>query len=194
MQNHPSPTAVAYAQALLDLATEQNQQEPVAQELRDLRDLVGGYPSFGDYLRDPTVGLAGRQDVLRKALEGRVSPLMWNFVRVVASKGRTGLLADLSPTYDALLARRQGRVDVDVTVARELTAEQLEQVRRRVSDALAKHAVVRQQVDASIIGGVVLKVEDRVIDASVRQQLRALRQRLLAARPKATAAVGGTTV
>src|SRR4051794_4706966 len=119
MQNHPSPTAVAYAQALLDLAAEQHQEEAVAQELRDLRDVIAGYPAFGEYLRDPAVGAAERRETLRKAFDGRVSPLMWNFVRVVASKGRTGLLADLSPTYDALLARRQGRVDVDVTVARE---------------------------------------------------------------------------
>jgi len=187
--NHPNPTAVAYAQALLDLAAEQHQEEAIAQELRDVRDVIAGYPAFGEYLRDPAIGLVERQATLQKAMQGRVSPLMWNFVRVLAGKGRAGLLADLSTIYDALLARRQGRVDVDVTVACELTGEQLEQVRHRVSEALGKHAVVRQHVDESIIGGVVLKVEDRVIDASVRQQLRALRERLLAARPKSAGAL-----
>src|SRR4051794_26179226 len=122
--NHPNPTAVAYAQALLDLAAEQHQEEAIAQELRDVRDLIAGYPAFGQYLKDPAVGVTERQATVQKALQGWVSPLMWNFVRVLASKGRAGLLADLSATYDEMLAKRQGRVDVDVTVARELTGEQ----------------------------------------------------------------------
>ena len=62
-----------------------------------------------------------------------------------------------------------------MTVAQRLTAEQLEQVRQQVSQALKKDAVVHQYVDESIIGGLVLRVGDKLIDASVRNQLETMR-------------------
>jgi F-type H+-transporting ATPase subunit delta len=70
---------------------------------------------------------------------------------------------------------------VDVTVAQRLSPDELENVRRRVSQALGKDAVVHQYVDESIIGGLVLRVQDQLIDASVRYQLDAMKQRLLQA-------------
>jgi F-type H+-transporting ATPase subunit delta len=184
-QTHSSPTAVAYAQSLLELATEQGQAEQVGQELRGIRQLIDENPVFGEFLRDPGIAESERSAMLEKLFQGRTSPLLWNFLRVLNNKGRLGLLRTLDDTYDELLAERQGRVEVDVIVAQRLTDEQLEEVRRRVGEALGKQAVVHQYVDESIIGGLILRVQDRLIDASVRQQLRAMREQLLAARPKA---------
>ncbi len=72
---------------------------------------------------------------------------------------------------------------MDVTVAARLSPEQLEVVRQSVSSALKKDAVIHQYVDESIIGGLVLKVQDKMIDASVRSQLEMLKRQLLANRP-----------
>jgi F-type H+-transporting ATPase subunit delta len=80
--------------------------------------------------------------------------------------------------YAALLDEKLGKVEVDVTVASRLSNEELEQVRQLVNRALKKDAVVHQYVDESIIGGIVLKVGDRLIDGSVRTQLEQVRSRL----------------
>ncbi len=109
---------------------------------------------------------------------------MFNFLGVVNNKGRTRLLGSIAQAYNDLLDEQKGNVEVDVTVAQRLTGDQLEQVRQRVGAALGRNAVVHQYVDENIIGGLVLRVEDRLIDASVRYQLEALRERLLAARRK----------
>jgi F-type H+-transporting ATPase subunit delta len=69
-----------------------------------------------------------------------------------------------------------------VTVASKLSADQLEEVRKKVGAALKKEAVVHQYVDDSIIGGLIVRVQDKLIDASVKTQLAAMRQQLLAAR------------
>ena len=69
---------------------------------------------------------------------------------------------------------------MDVTVAQKLTPDQLEQVRQKVSAALNKDAVVHQYVDDSIIGGLILRVQDKLIDASVKTQIQKLREQLLA--------------
>ena len=77
-----------------------------------------------------------------------------------------------------------GNIDVDVTTALELSADELENVRAKVSSALGKNAKVKQLVDPSILGGLVVRVQDKIIDASVRYQLQAMKQQLLAAAPK----------
>jgi F-type H+-transporting ATPase subunit delta len=103
---------------------------------------------------------------------------------VVAEKHRLGSLPAISAAYDELLDKQLGKVEVDVIVAQRLTPDALETVRRRVSAALKRDAVVHPYVDESIIGGMILRVQDQLIDGSIRTQLKTIRQRMIAARPK----------
>src|SRR5439155_23633582 len=105
-----------------------------------------------------------------------------NFLGVLNEKGRLKLFVQIADAYDALLDEQFGKIEVDVTVAQKLSNDQLEEVRKRVSTALKKDAVVHQYVDESIIGGLILRVQDKLIDASVKTQIAALREQLLSAR------------
>jgi F-type H+-transporting ATPase subunit delta len=180
---HTSPVAAAYAQSLLELAIERNTAEAIGQELGDLKKIVAENPSFRAFLSNPGISEAERGEVIKRTFEGRVNPLLLNFLNVLNDKGRLASIIMIADAYDDLLDEKLGKVEVDVTVAQKLSAEQLEEVRRRVSAALGKDAVIHQYVDESIIGGLVLRVQDKLIDSSVRSQLRALRDKLLAARP-----------
>jgi F-type H+-transporting ATPase subunit delta len=179
-----NPTTVAYARSLLELANERGQAEEIGQEMAGLRELLEQNPTFAAYLADPGISAAERAATFDKLFRGRASQLVFNFLGVVNTKGRTRLLGSIAQAYNDLLDEQKGNVEVDVTVAQRLTGDQLEQVRQRVSAALGRNAVVHQYVDENIIGGLVLRVEDRLIDASVRYQLEAMRERLLAARRK----------
>jgi F-type H+-transporting ATPase subunit delta len=180
-----TPLSVAYARSLLELANEQNHQaEVIGQELHQLLEVLDADPHFELFLGSPAIGEVERAQVIDHTFRGRVSPLLANFLGVVNQKGRLGLLRSIVNAYDDLLDQQLGKVEVDVTVAQKLTAEQLEQVRQRVGAALKRDAVVHQYIDPAIIGGLVLRVGDRLLDASVRYQLRAIRHQLLAARPK----------
>jgi F-type H+-transporting ATPase subunit delta len=141
-------------------------------------------PGVRLFLSSPAVGTADRQRVLQHAFKGKVSPLMWNFLGVLNLKGRLGILDEIADAYADQLDQQLGKVEVDVTVAHRLGDDQLDEVRRRVSQALKRDATVHQYVDDGIIGGMVLRVGDKLIDASVRYQLQAMRDRLLAARPR----------
>src|SRR5689334_7220414 len=179
-----SPTAASYARALLDLANEQQHAEPIRDELRGLKSLMEGDRGVRLFLSSPAVGVTERQGPLERAFKGNVSPLMWNFLGVLNNKNRLGLLDQIADAYSDLLDAQLGKVEVDVTVAHRLDQEQLETVRQRVGQALKRDAVVHQYVDDGIIGGMVVRVGDKLIDASVRYQLQAMRDRLLAARPR----------
>ena len=179
-----NPTAVAYARSLLELANERNQADEIGQEMADIRDVLDQQPTFAAFLADPGIAGSERTATLERIFKGRVSPLVWNFLSVVNNHNRMRLLGPIVQAFIDLLDEQRGNVEVDVTVAQRLSPDQLEQVRQRVSAALGKNAVVHQYVDENIIGGLVLRVEDRLIDASVKYQLEAMRERLLAARRK----------
>jgi len=180
---HTTPLATAYARSILELANERGEAEAVGQELEDLAKVVESDPSFENFLATPAVGEMERGRVIEKVFRGRVSELVLNSLLVLNRNGRLGLLRQVANAYADQLEEQLGKIEVDVFVAGRLTRDQLEQVRRSVSAALKKDAVVHQYVDESIIGGLVIRVEDRLLDASVRAQLRAVRRKLLAAKP-----------
>ncbi len=173
-----------YARALLQLGNERQQAEAIGTELTGLSEVFDANPALAQRLADPAVSQASRASLLQRIFGGALSQTTMNFLGVLNEKGRLALLAEIIEAYDDLLEEQLGNVEVDVTVAQRLDAGQLEQVRQRVSQALGRTAVVHQYVDESIIGGLVLRVQDKLIDASVRFQLDQMRKRLMEAVPK----------
>jgi F-type H+-transporting ATPase subunit delta len=181
---HHSVAVLAYAQSLLDLANDQKQAEPIGEELGQVRDVIEQNPSFGIYLADPAISHDERAGMLKELFAGKVASLLWNFIGVVNLKNRLKDLPEIAAAYKDLLDEQLGKIEVDVTVAQRLPDDQLEHVRQQISAALKKDVVVHQFVHESIIGGMMLRVKDKLIDASVRNQLQSIRENLLAARPR----------
>ena len=179
-----SGAAVQYARALLDLANEKNQAEAIGQEMSELGKIIEGNKTLSAFLSDPGIGPAEHQQLLDRVFRGKVLPLIMNLMGVLNSKNRLGLLLGITEAYQELLDEQLGKVEVDVTVAHRLDGPALEQVRQRISQALKKDAIVHQYVDEKIIGGMVLRVDDKLIDASVKYQLEAMKRQLFAATPR----------
>ena len=180
---HHSATALTYARALLELAQGNGLHEQIGEQLAGVGQALDADPTFKAFMADPSVSSDARARVIDAALRPQVDPLLANFLNVMNSHGRSALLSEIDGAYRFLLDQLLGKIDIDVTVAHALSDEQLEEVRAKVSQALNKTAVVRQKVDDSIIGGLVLKVGDKLIDASVRSQLQTIKRRFLEKRP-----------
>lgn len=174
----------SYAKAMLDLANEQQQAVAVGDELLGIQEILQSNPTFAEFLRDPGIAEEERQAVLDRLFKGRVTPLVMNFLGVLNAKSRLGLLAAIADEYQEMLAEQLGKIEVDLTVAQRLDGDLLEQVRQRINAAFQKDAVLHQRVDESIIGGLVLQIGDRVIDASVKSQLDAMKKQLMTAVPR----------
>lgn len=175
-----SPAALSYARALIDLAADNAAQ--VAQELSELLSILDADPLTRAFFSNPTIPQTDRWQVIQRALSSQASQLMLNFLGVLSQKNRIDLLPQINAAYADLLDEKLGRVRVQVTVAQELDQHQLLQVRDKIGSALGKTAIVEQKVDASIVGGLLIKVGDKVIDGSVKSQLQAMRKQLLASR------------
>ena len=175
--------ADAYAEALVDLAEERGELEAVANDVDGLRKVIDDDPQFGRFIRDLGIGSEDREKVLTSTFgDGKVNGTLLNVMQVMNKKDRLAKLPQMLEAFERLMDRKLGKVEVDVTVATELTSGQLDEVKDRVSRALGKDAVVHQYVDESILGGMVLRVGDKIIDTSVRKQLDQLKQRLMAAK------------
>lgn len=179
---HNSTTSLVYAQSLLDLAKDKNAAEPIGEDLKAISEGLRADPGFKLFVIDPSISTEKRAAAFQKAFAGKVDQLLLNFLGVLNVKGRLAILPEISDAYQTLLDEMFGKIEVDVTVAQKLSPEELSLVQQKVSTALGKSAVVHQYVDESIIGGLVLRVQDRLIDASVKYQLTAIKEQLLAAR------------
>ncbi|MEA2734008.1 MAG: F-type H+-transporting ATPase subunit delta [Humisphaera sp.] len=183
-EQHASPTAVTYAQSILELANDQKQAEPIGQELAALKQILDENPSIREIFTNPSISADERGKLLERAFKGKIAPLLYSTIGVLNAHNRLGLLTQIAQAYDDLLDKQLGKVEVDLTVAQKLDAAQLEQARKQISAALGRHAVIHQYVDDGIIGGMIVRVGDKLIDSSVRYQLAAMKKQLLESAPK----------
>jgi F-type H+-transporting ATPase subunit delta len=181
---HNPTYALAYAGTLLEMASERQQADTVAADLVSLQDVLSQNPTFCEFLRDPSVSESEKAATLKKVFDGKIVPLLGYFLQLLNAKRRLGEINQIAATYKDLLDQQSGKIEVDVTVAAKLSTDELEQVRQKVSAALKKDAVIHQYVDESIIGGMVLRVQDQLIDASVKTQLAAMKRQLLEKAPR----------
>lgn len=171
-----------YAASLFELAEEEGglpNCETVGIELAEVAAAAQAERSFREFLRTPVVSAADKEQALRRIFgEGRVSDLLLRFLLVLNRKERLGEVSGIAEAYTQLLWERTGRVEVEVFSAKPLDEDLAEVVRRRIGEALGKEAVLRSRVDADLIGGLRLRVGDRMIDASVATRLSRIRESL----------------
>jgi F-type H+-transporting ATPase subunit delta len=182
---HYSPTALSYARAVLELAEERKTPlDAIRQEINAVADIVSGDSAIGQYLTDPAIGVEARSQVIARAFSGKVSPLVYDFLRLLNVKSRLAILGEIVEAYGELVDEKLGKVEVDLMVAQKLTEAQVEEARKSISAALKRDAVVHVYVEEDLIGGAVLRIGDRLVDASVKYQLVAMKEKLLASRRK----------
>jgi F-type H+-transporting ATPase subunit delta len=172
-----------YAEAAFELATARGESADVADRWRDELDAaaaVTGDDRVTRVLENPALPWPERDEVLRKLLEGRISAPAFNLVRLLARRGRIDLLAGVAAEYRRLLGRSRGVATATVTAARDLSDDDLDAIRERVQAMTGGEVDLEVRVDPSLIGGVTVRIGDKLIDASVRGRLERLRARVAA--------------
>jgi F-type H+-transporting ATPase subunit delta len=127
----------------------------------------------------PAVPFNERRKVVEQLLVKRVSPQALNLALLLAKRGRFGVLPSVSSEYDAKVRQTRGIVAATVTTPEPLSATGLAAVRTRVEQLAGAKVELATAVDPGLIGGLTVKIGDRLIDASVRGRLERLRGRLV---------------
>jgi F-type H+-transporting ATPase subunit delta len=128
--------------------------------------------------KHPVVDVADKQAILKQLLGGRAHPLTLNGLLLLFDKKRGMLVDDVQRAFRARFDATRRRATVKVTSAMPLDQGQADQLRQQLGAKLAKDIQMETAVDPSLIGGMVVQLEDQVIDNSVRGRLEALRHAL----------------
>jgi F-type H+-transporting ATPase subunit delta len=166
-----------YARALFEAAREEGRLEQVASDLAAVARALEETPELGAFLRNPEVEPAGKASVLEQLTEGG-DELVRNFVRLGAEKGRAGELAEMNVELEALVAKAQNRLAVELQTAHELTDEEADSIVKTIAAASGREIEAMRSVDPSLIGGIVLRIGSFRADGSVRGRLERLRREL----------------
>lgn len=172
--------ARVWAEALFAAAREREAEQRVGRELGEFAAALAASQPLRRVLDDPRVATAAKQRVVADLCRD-AHPLLAKTLHLLLERGRFAVVPDLARAYAALLDRAAGVLNAEVTVAVELPAALREAVARRLEEASGRPVHLTTRIDPDIIGGLVLRVDDRVVDASLRGRLRQLRRRLASA-------------
>lgn len=167
-----------YAEAFLSLATKAGELEGWGRMLDDVADAMRRDPKLRAFLESPKIDASTKNEVLGKAFQDRLPRVFVRYLQAIVKRGRQALIPDIAVAYRALLEEKAGRVHAMVTLARQPDAAGEAALAAQLSKALGKTVVPHVKVDAGILGGVVVRVGDRVMDGSVRKRLNTLRAKL----------------
>jgi len=172
-----------YAQTLLELANRNGGQRTVEEFGRAMELLADTVADrrVREFLSTPRVDAADRKEALRGALEGRVPDLFLRFVMVVVDKRRQALLPDIAHEYRALVDQLAGRVRVQVAVSHPPDEALQEEITRALAKRLGKTVIPTFTVNPELLGGMVARVGDEILDGSIRTGAAQLRRRMIEA-------------
>lgn len=167
-----------YGDALFQSAMEDNKLEEIKIQLETLAKAFEAEPQFLTMMDSPAMDAGDKQKILKETFEGKVEGILYNFLRILCDKRRMGLFFAIAETFFALYRQQLGLLEVEAVTAVPLTDVQHKRLAEKLSGLTGKKILLHNQVDASIVGGVILRYDHKEIDGSVREKLASLRQQI----------------
>ncbi len=167
-----------YAEALLALGRKAGDAPAWGALIRQVADAVDSNATLRQFLETPRIASDRKAAVLTAALGNRVPALFLRFLLQMVRNRRQMLIGAVASEYATLLDAAEGIVHARVTLAREAAGDEAGTIAARLSAVVGKTVVPHVTVDPSILGGVVVRIGDTVMDGSVRRRLSLLRRRM----------------
>lgn len=172
--------AKKYAVAMFELAQEEEKLVEYGRQLADIRSLMQTQPLLKAFLSNPQVQPSDKKQLLNKVLGDDVAKSVHNFMLLLIDKHRIALIEEIVGEYEALSNQARNIVVAHVTTASPLNQKQQTALTAKLKAITDKDIQLKTHIDPSIIGGVVVKMGDRLIDGSVTSQIKSLEKQLMA--------------
>jgi len=172
-------SARRYAQAVFELAQESDKLEEWRQDLRKIAELVED-TEFMALMENPKLPLEVKTKLAQERLKG-INPLAMNLVCLLVTKGRLKNADQIAEEYKRLLNNYYGIAVAEVTTAIPLDEADKEKLNRHLEAVAGRKVTITLQVDPAILGGFVARIEDTLIDGSLRSKLGELKKTLVEA-------------
>jgi F-type H+-transporting ATPase subunit delta len=167
-----------YAQALFLSSQEKNLLDEVEAELKMVVESIRGSEDLSKIIDRELIPAEEKKALMVKVFSGKISSQTMNFIKLVLDKKREKHLQEILSEFTALADTARNMLEAEVTTAAELSPQQQELLIKGLSSHTGKEVRLKINVDPSLLGGVMIKIGDKVYDGSARQQLQSLRERL----------------
>jgi F-type H+-transporting ATPase subunit delta len=162
-----------YAEALFLLAQEEKKEKQVYEELNAVSDVMAQYPELVSLLSVPTLSTEERLEVLYKVI-GRTPGITENFLALLVEKHRISRIAEIRSAFNKQYYEQFSIAEVFVTTAVPLGADQREALVQKMEKKLHKSIVLRETVDETLLGGMIVQYGDTRMDSSLRTRMKQL--------------------
>jgi F-type H+-transporting ATPase subunit delta len=172
--------AEVYARSLFEVAQEQGHLEEIHEQLDEFADFLSGSRELQLFFFSPYFSSDEKKDGVAKVIDGG-NEYFVRFLELLAEKHRLPVLFRIRTEFDSLWAREQRLLEVSVTSAVDLDEETVKGIGRKIEEQTGHRVELTAQVDPDLIGGLVIRVGNMVLDASVRNRLERLRRQVASA-------------
>jgi F-type H+-transporting ATPase subunit delta len=171
--------ALKYAQAIYEIADEKSMLDKVEEQLTMVVATIAGHADLTNLMYHPLVPAQAKKDTINKLFADELDEFVRNFLLLLIDKRRETALKAITQEYVRLANEARNIAEAEVLTARELSAEQLAALADKLSKVTGKKIVLKTTIAQDLLGGIVVKIGDKLIDGSVARQLKALKTALL---------------
>lgn len=168
-----------FARAIFDLAKANDALKQVYEDLVQIKSLVANIEDLSELFQTPIIDKDRKKEIVRRVFAGRVEPLTLGLLEAVIDKHAGVWLDEIIDTFTDMVDDDEGRIEALITSAVEIEADTVAALTKQLSRYVNKDVVVKTMVDAKIVGGIIVKIGDTVIDGSIKTQLVKIQDRLM---------------
>lgn len=176
-----NPIAMKYAQAIFELAEDAQSIDEVGRDLRAVADAVEGQRDLEIFLEHPSTPREAKKEVVQQIFAHEVGELTLKILLYLIDKRRETILTDIARAYKNLTYEARGIVEAHVRSAMALTESETARLTQALEKRSGNQIVLRETVDPSLLGGLVVQMGDTLLDGSVKRQLSELKDALMRA-------------
>ena len=160
-----------YGNALFMLAKEEGTLDDVAAALIGCEKLFGENPEYADFLGTPSIPLGERLGAVRAAFDGKLPDCVTDFICLLIERGYMRFFADCAEEFELQYNREFDITVADVVSAKKLSVSERQALRDKLQEKTGKRIKLRASVDPSLVGGMIVRIEGKLLDGSIRTRI-----------------------
>jgi F-type H+-transporting ATPase subunit delta len=170
--------AKIYSQALFELGDEKRSLREIKKELNEFVDFINTYTDLKKILFHPRVLAEDKKNIIKRIFSSDISTTVLNFLNILIDKRREKYIELIVREFNKMVNIREGILEVELVSAIDVPDDLKERLRDKLKGFLNKEIIFKDRLEPSIIGGLILKIGDQVIDGSIRHSLNFLKEKI----------------
>ena len=175
-----SKAAHRYATAFLEIAKEQKAVESALKDMVFIKNILEDSKDLLMFLNSPIIKPLDKQEALDKIFGKHINKLTAGFIQLISEKERTPILAEIVMGFIAQYNKYAGIIEIEVRSALELSKTQVKRIKQALENSISKKVELKLKEQSDLKGGILVQINDTVIDGTVKHKLEQLEQNLLA--------------